>query len=216
MSCLSDLLLQLDQQDCKGFNHLVAHAGREIIKGLTYLHSKGIAHRDLKPGNVLVSNQHYINLSETELPQQFQLRPIACKLTDFGESRSQFIQTQSLLVSRTCTVDRGTVPYMAPETLVDDQLLDSASVQDLFQVDIWALGMIFFSLINPSLKYPWIKECRSAGCKSQDELKKLISSLLGQKHLPSMDDKYEVERATHWHALEEIYLQCRVRCSCPC
>ncbi|KAJ8019088.1 Serine/threonine-protein kinase BCK1/SLK1/SSP31 [Holothuria leucospilota] len=208
VSCLSDLLLQLDQQKCNGFAHLIAHAGRETIQGLVYLHSKGIAHRDLKPGNVLVSNQHYINLTETELSQQFMLKPIVCKLADFGESRSRFIQTQSLLASKTFTVDRGTVPYMAPETLVDDQLLDSASVHDLFLVDIWALGMIFFTLINPNLKYPWIKECRSAGCKSQEDFKKLLKSLLGKKELPSMDDKYEVERATEWYALEDIYLRC--------
>ena len=47
-------------------------------------------------------------------------RPIACKLTDFGESRSLLIQTQAVLSSKTTTVDRGTVVFMAPELLVKE------------------------------------------------------------------------------------------------
>lgn len=122
-----------------------------------------VAHRDLKPPNILVSNQHYCSLSdEDDILRQFQSRPIACKLTDFGESRSLLVQTQSLLASKTNDVDRGTVVYMAPETLVDQMKISGATITDLFLVDVWALGMIFFSMINPSLKHPFLLEMRSA------------------------------------------------------
>ena len=128
---------------------------------MAYLHAKGIAHRDLKPANILVCNRHYNTLSdEQEIALQFQSRPIACKLTDFGESRSLLMQTQSVLASNTRNVDRGTVMYMAPEILVEDLRISRASISDLIPADVWALGMVFFSLINPSINIPrrWTKD----------------------------------------------------------
>ena len=44
VSSLSDFLLQIDEFNCEGFHELVTHAAMEIVEGLTFLHSKGIAH----------------------------------------------------------------------------------------------------------------------------------------------------------------------------
>ena len=206
---LADFLRQIDEFNCEGLCELLNHAAKEVIDGLAYLHSKGVAHRDLKPENILTSNQHYCTLSDdNEISRQFESRPVACKLTDFGESRSLLVQTQSFVASRTSNIDRGTVVYEAPELFVKEMVLSDASIGDFMLADIWALGMICFSLINPSVKYPYRLEIRSAGNISQDQLKIFISSLLRQKKLPLYDDKYAVERATVWRGLEEIYRGC--------
>ena len=111
-SCLASTICVSDD--------VINQAAVEIIQGLAYLHAKGIAHRDLKPANILVCNRHYITLSDPQdIALQFQSRP-ACKLTDFGESHSLLMQTQSVLASNTRNIDRGTVMYMAPEILVED------------------------------------------------------------------------------------------------
>ena len=66
LSNLVDFLNFVDKID--GFrcfaNDLIPQMGHEISKGLKYLHSKGIVHRDLKAKNILVSNQHYCNLTD--------------------------------------------------------------------------------------------------------------------------------------------------------
>ena len=95
---------------------------------------------------------------------------------------------------------------MAPERLVKEKLVQCASIDDLILSDVWALGMIVFTMINPSLKCPNILEIRSAGgLSSQEELKKLIISLLATEKRPLQDVKYELDRATAWCDLENVY-----------
>ena len=123
----------------------------------------------------------------------YQSRPVACKLTDFGESRSLLIQTQIVLVLKTNNVDRGTVVYMAPEL----PLKEMATIDDLRFADIWALGMIFITMINPNLKSPYILEIRpQRGISFQGELKSFITSLVRSERYPMQDAKYVIARTT--------------------
>ena len=97
-------------------------AAEDVAKGLRFLHSNGIVHRDLKPSNVLVNNLHYstddITVSADELPRVFADCPVVCKLTDFGESRSNLLQTATIIHAKTRNIERGTKPYMAPEIVL--------------------------------------------------------------------------------------------------
>ena len=172
-------------------------AATDIISGLAYLHQTGISHRDLKTANILVSNQHYsfISVESQDLHEIYHERPITYKLTDFGESWSLFIQTQLLVSSKTTTVDRGTVVYMSPELLVEEKRLTKASIADL-------------TIADPSLKSPYILEMRAKGVRTQEQLKKFITELLRKEKLPQHDKKYDIDCATVWFALEEVFRGC--------
>ena len=63
---------------------------KQILEGLAYLHFKGIIHRDLKGGNILISNKG------------------VAKLSDFGCAKEQFNNHYSLA---------GSFSYMSPEML---------------------------------------------------------------------------------------------------
>eukprot|EP00435_Cladocopium_sp_Y103_P040269 s1112_g10.t3 len=95
----------------------------QLVEGLSFLHSQGIIHRDMKLENVLVANER------REKPLVF----YTVKITDFGLSKAigaGFSEARSTV---------GTRPYTAPEVLREDS-------HD-FSSDLWCLGVLLFVLL---------------------------------------------------------------------
>ncbi|KAL7627689.1 Nitrogen permease reactivator protein [Parahypoxylon ruwenzoriense] len=98
----------------------------QILSGVTYLHSSGLAHRDLKLDNVVVS-QHGI-----------------MKIIDFGSAHVFRYPFESEIVLASGVV--GSDPYLAPE-VYDERKYDPQTV------DIWSLAIIFCCMILR--RFPW-------------------------------------------------------------
>ena len=102
------------------------------------------------------SNQHFHNKSKNEAP--WKKSPVICKISDFGESHSILIQTQSLLRTRVINFDRGTPVYTCPELLLKEKRVSKATVEDLMKADVWSFGMVLFVVLNTDLAYPYQNE----------------------------------------------------------
>lgn len=98
-----------------------------IARTVHHAHGRGVIHRDLKPGNILVD--------ETGHP----------KVLDFGIARLRHDAAQGLTQDGQVL---GTLPYMSPE-----QLLGDSSRIDV-RSDVYALGVVAYELIGGQLPYP--------------------------------------------------------------
>ena len=96
--------------------------------------------------------------------------------------------------------------YMAPEILAKGCRLTSASVEDLMKADIWAYGLVVFSLTNPGLKHPfevnmltWIRTYTPLQC---------LEKFFSKKKKPIGQVKYASKQKNDWKKLVEVCEAC--------
>ncbi|CAG8517268.1 10286_t:CDS:2 [Diversispora eburnea] len=98
----------------KRFNEMeITFVMREVLKGLEYIHDLGIIHRDVKAQNILIDNDGKV------------------KIADFG----------SVSLCSKASLKLGTLYWMAPEVLRDNQVYDC-------KADIWSLGITAIELFD--------------------------------------------------------------------
>jgi serine/threonine protein kinase len=104
---------------------------RQILKGLTFIHSLGQVHRDLKPENGTLPNHRML------MEVLFSLIDKRWKIADFGatkEGTSTSLRVTSLALA--------TSSYRAPE-LMNDEGEDGRYIS---RTDIWAFGCVTYEI----------------------------------------------------------------------
>jgi len=109
----------------------VSHVTSAVLRGLAHAHARGIVHRDIKPGNLLLAGPRGLDIAPGAL---LETRPV---LSDFGigltSEHAGLLDTESV----------GTPRFMAPE-MIEARWRDYGPWTDLYAVGVmvwlWATG----------------------------------------------------------------------------
>jgi serine/threonine protein kinase len=118
-----------------------------VVRALVCAHAQGIAHRDLKPDNIIVTESGTIKVLDfgiakiLQAPQQTaEHESEGCTLAHpLSQAASVAIQEDGVEQTRRGTI-MGTLAYMSPEQWRGGQHVDH-------QTDIWAVGIMLFRMI---------------------------------------------------------------------
>jgi eukaryotic-like serine/threonine-protein kinase len=99
-------------------------AARQIAAALAEAHGRGIVHRDVKPGNVMIGSGGFVKVLDFGLAKTFVEQ-------DLAGPTELMISTPGLVA--------GTIPYMSPEQLRAEPL-DGRS-------DVFSLGIMLYEMI---------------------------------------------------------------------
>ncbi|XP_070555068.1 cyclin-dependent kinase-like 2 [Ptychodera flava] len=206
---LREFLSETSSDSIDYFKHLIPVIATQVTSGLAYRHDNSVVHRDPKPENVLVSNQHYCSVTDIdELGSKWSASPIVCKLTGFGESRSAIIQTQSLAMTGTRNMNRGTPAFTAPEiSLPECDTGQNVTLEELKKVDIWALGLLFYNLMNPNLSFPYLYELKNDNIIPRN-FKNYVHNMMRNRRLLSSVPEYMPLQATAWRLVYDAFELC--------
>jgi serine/threonine-protein kinase len=107
---------------------IAAEIGIQACAGLDYAHRRGIIHRDVKPGNLMITGGPVGGGEMT------------VKLTDFGIARA-IEQTRITQVGSVV----GTAAYLAPEQVRGEEATPAT--------DVYALGVVLYQFLTGRLPY---------------------------------------------------------------
>ncbi|MCB9824676.1 MAG: protein kinase [Planctomycetes bacterium] len=98
---------------------LARHIGREVARALAAIHEAGLVHRDVKPGNVLLTPDERVRLLDLGVARWH------------GAGSTRLSETGQFV---------GSILYAAPEQLAGEESLDG-------RADLYALGLLLHELV---------------------------------------------------------------------
>ena len=105
--------------------HTAARIGAEVAEALYHAHTRGVIHRDVKPGNVLIGTDGH------------------ARLVDFGIAR---LLGEALERTTQTGMVMGTLRYMAPEQLSGEEVGP--------RVDLYGLGAVLYEMLTGRPPHP--------------------------------------------------------------
>jgi len=137
---------------------------QQFLAGMDYAHKRGVVHRDIKPGNIMINQEGIVKIAD------FGLAHLAKQHGGMDITRDN----QSM----------GTLKYMAPEQLVSAKQVDS-------RADLYSFGICLYEMLTGSLPLGMFKmpsECDSNLDVRWDEIILRVLKMDMEERYPSAEE----------------------------
>jgi tetratricopeptide (TPR) repeat protein len=101
----------------------IINLGLQLVEGVAAAHEHGIIHRDIKPANVRITPEARLKILDFGLATMLRGKASPTAVTESLGDTKTFV---------------GTLPYMAPEQLLEHKLDE--------RTDIWAIGCVLYEM----------------------------------------------------------------------
>ncbi|XP_069793909.1 eIF-2-alpha kinase GCN2-like isoform X2 [Narcine bancroftii] len=109
---------------------------KEMLQGLRYIHSKGVIHRDLKPGNIFIDQDGSVKIGDFGLSR-------FCTSQDCRAHKNEMdASTEQCTGSEKLTANIGTHGYLAPEV----RTMQNKAIYNL-KADMYSFGMVILDML---------------------------------------------------------------------
>lgn len=158
--------------------------GLALGDALSTAHQKHITHRDLKPGNIMVSHDGRVKILD------FGLAQMGGSGLDVDATRLAVTQTGMVV---------GTLPYMAPEQ-VEGRVIDTRS-------DLFSLGVVFYEMLTGQRPFTGtsaaalisaiLRDTPPSVTAARPEVPEALATLIDRCLQKRPDDRIQTARQVH-------------------
>uniref|UniRef100_UPI00398EB45D eIF-2-alpha kinase GCN2-like isoform X2 n=1 Tax=Pristiophorus japonicus TaxID=55135 RepID=UPI00398EB45D len=133
--------IEIHSHTCNNFKSCLKIV-KEMLQGLRYIHSQGVIHRDLKPGNIFIDQYGSVKIGDFGL-SRFCASQGCAEHKAFTRKNEMDVQIELSAGSEKLTANIGTHGYLAPEVRTNQHKAMYDSKADMYSFGMVILDMLF-------------------------------------------------------------------------